>query len=321
MERLNHAYQLRKLVLVVAGATALAAQADVAGLPEEDPRVVIYRTLQSEFIREYGIGLESQPMCDEHQADWPEVRLPNGKYRRVPGEVPCQLLTATGCQSNVFPPDRIYEDGTWLWAQSRIGYLWYLRHLAHRASVPDTVGKVQLDSMERSILQHIAVRMKQPARLRPGILFDTKDGLLSRAELDHHNDRERMNGLERAFAASWNHYVLSLPEPRRRQVPTLVGLTDECGEGAFPFILDSNPPGGKIRLISDLDALLCEALKRDPWDVKVCQGWSAVASKDIQLSGTYRFVVDWPDGKRATTKLNLEHVVPDTKVCIPQACP
>ena len=285
--------------------------ADVGGLPESDRRVVVYRALERQFVT--GNWKEEVPKasCEVRGQDLSQT-FSIWKYQSFKSQKHCSIDIATGCQLGMFP-DSTY-DGRWAWTTSRIGHVLYLKELSRSVGVPETVLKSELEAMDSLILKNIERRLKRPVRLQ---IYELESGM--GVDNDVKNDNGRAQTLEEMFAKRWNDYAHSLPNPRRDEVPFLDGVTQGCGAGETEYEVGSSPPGGMIRLISDMDAKLCEAVKLDPWDFNSCQGWTAILSKKMGLVGTYRYVVEWPNGKTARNKFTTDQMR-EHKLCIPQAC-
>ncbi|MDR7009958.1 hypothetical protein [Paraburkholderia strydomiana] len=182
-----------------------AGNADVGGLPSTDERAIVYRELERQYVRgalneDDGRGA----LCRTHDPQEPvpvEILLPNGRYQKSKVTATCSLDIDTGCQSGMFPVERLEEDGRWAWTKSRIGYLAYLRRLVLTSGIPETVLKPELDAMENLILTNIARRLARPVGLQT-YEFATGMGLPNDLKFDN----GRMADLERAFAGHWNAY-------------------------------------------------------------------------------------------------------------------
>ncbi|WP_143788570.1 hypothetical protein [Paraburkholderia phenazinium] len=314
--------QMRASALVaIALLSPAVCKADVDGLPSTDERVIVYRELERQYVRgreneDDGRGALCKNVVSDGSdgPDFFEIRLPNGKYQQEKNSTTCLLDISTGCQSGMFPVERLEDDGRWAWTKSRIGYLAYLRRLVLTAGIPPDVLKPELDAMENLILTNIARRLARPVRLQT---YEIPIGMGAKNDVDF--DNGRMANLEREFAGSWNAYVVSLSNAQRSKLSLLEGVPDGCGAGETEYEVMTTPPGGRIRLISDMDAMVCEARKIDPWDFNLCQGWTAVLSKTMGLVGTYRYVVDWPNGQSVRDKVIVDQQR-DRRLCIPRSC-
>jgi hypothetical protein len=287
--------------------------ADIGGLPEADRRVVVYRALEHQFVNSNWKEEAPTASCKVRNQDEPQT-FSIWQYQSFKALEDCTIDIDTGCQYGMFPASNWDHDGRWAWTKSRIGHLLYLKELARTVGVPETVLKNEFGAMESLILKNIERRLKRPIRLQ---VYELNWGMGVVNDADTHDGSTRT--WEERFAKRWNGYARSLPKQRRTEVPILNGKTDGCGAGETEYEVGSSPPGGTIRLISDMDAKLCEALRVDPWDFNSCQGWSAILSKTMGLVGTYRYVVEWPNGKTARDKFTTNQMR-ENKLCVPQAC-
>ncbi|WP_139110474.1 hypothetical protein [Pseudomonas syringae] len=293
---------------------------ELVASPEPGKKALIYNELQRQFIQNTDKTEMPKLDCSDnsfaqtgYNLGKVEILSPSGKYREVDSKSQCLIDISTGCQLGMFPVTEIETEGQWAWTKSRIGHLYFLHEIARKYGVPNSILEKQFNAMNGAILKNIQRRINMPIKIKKNGL---ETGLGTSNDID--NDKTSAK-LERAFAGSWNLYVHSLPTSQQVKFPILVGVEEGCGAGETSYDVEIIPPGGKLRMISDIDAQLCEALHVDPWDMK-CQGWSVIGSKDIGLVGTYRYSIEWSNGNVVRDKLTVNQQR-EKKLCLPQRCP
>lgn len=297
------------LFVLLLGVPIIAA-ADIQGFPESDERVVVFRALENQLKEEDWRDDDlRKPDCDGE-------RYPisaDGKYEKYAGKY-CVITIDTGCQNGMFPSDMLGVDGYWVWIRSRIAYQRFLRDLVIRYKIPIEVFSTEFRAMDKIILNNIERKLRESVKIR-----DYKDGIAR--DSDGKLNYEKFTGMEEQFAEKWNKYVLSLSSSAGTKRPLLSGVMDGCGAGETEYEIKSYPPGGKIYLISDTDALLCSATQKDPWNTESCKGWRRVQTKTIGLVGTYRYIVHWEaSGKSERDKFKIE-LMNERVLCLPGPCP
>ena len=304
-------FLLCSLFVLVAG-KVLPAMADIGSLPETDERVAVYRALEDQF-KEKNWRDEDVPQA-ECELDY--VVSPGGKNKDYAGQY-CVVAIDSGCQDGMFPYYIQDSDGYWAWTKSRIGHRLFLNELVRRYKLPAEIFHADFRAMDDLIIKNIKRKLKQPVKTRAYKMH----GGMWRAD-DARRNYATFTEMEERFAKKWNDYVLSHPGPRSAtKTPLLNGVTDGCGAGEIKFEVASNPPGGKIHIISDTDAMLCAATNKDPWDTEACHGWTRVSTNSMGLVGTYRYTVSWSNGKKERDKFRIEPMDDEKKLCLPGPCP
>ena len=309
---INVAGLLVRSLFVLAAGNALPAMADIGSLPETDERVAVYRALEGQF-KEKNWRDEDVPQAE---CETGYVFSPDGKLKDYTGKY-CVVRIDRGCQDGMFPQYIENSDGYWAWTQSRIGHRLFLNELVRRYKLPAQIFNADFRAMDDLIIKNIERKLKRPAKMGAYKM----DRGMSRAD-DARRNYATFTNMEERFAKKWNDYVLSHPGPRSAtKTPLLNGVTEGCGAGEIEFEVASNPPGGKIHIISDTDAMLCVATNKDPWDTEACHGWMGVSTKSMGLVGIYRYTVSWSNGKKERDKFRIEPMDDAKKLCLPGPCP
>ncbi|EFF75499.1 hypothetical protein [Achromobacter piechaudii] len=195
----------------------------------------------------------------------------------------------------------VFSDGRWAWTMSRIGYIKYYRDLSKKVGLPDSVIGTELSAMEKMTIDNISRRLRRPRGLQS---FDGEIGGMGYTN-DLKFDNDRVAALESAMALKWDRYLSTLPQSQQQAVPSF-SYMPECGAGEQLFVVKSDPPGAKIRIISDFDWLLCREIGRNPWDPNDCLGWSLIVKEENSLIGRYRYQAEWSNGKISRNVVEVE---------------
>jgi hypothetical protein len=75
-----------------------------------------------------------------------------------------------------------------------------------------------------------------------------------------------------------------------------IAFGGDCGAGETPFIVTTDPAGGRVWLTTKFSFDLCGVRRRDPWDVGQCRWTELSPSQESYLSGRYVYQASWPDG-------------------------
>ncbi len=291
----------------------LASRADIAGYPEASEEVRVYRALEKQFMARDeakemfrfvpGTNCPHSESPLPPQASW-EISIISSDSPSPPFKVRtytrCGIDVATLCAEGRVAMD-VFSDGRWAWTMSRIGYIKYYRDLSKRVGLPDSVIGTELSAMEKMTMDNISRRLKRPKGLQN---FDGEIGGMGYAN-DLRFDNDRVAALESAMALKWDRHLSTLPKSQQQAVPAFFYMP-ECGAGEQSFVVKSDPPGAKIRIISDFDWLLCREIGRDPWDPNDCLGWSLIVKKENSLIGRYRYQAEWRNGKISKDVIEVE---------------
>lgn len=278
--------------------------------------ITIHEELKRQFLNDFGEPRAPWPLCGTVEYDNgpdPTIISKNGQLKKI-NVTRCSINISTECQWGMFPAEELDTDGRWAWTKSRIGYTLYLRVLAKTFLIPESYLQAELNELENIVLKNINRRLKRPVRLQ---VYEDETGMGVTNDYKYAGDS--FNRAEELFAARWNTYVVSLPKDKQRLIPFLDGVPDGCGAGENVREISLNPPNGRIRIISEIDALVCEAQKKDAWNPDKCEGWSSLPASKAWLSGRYRYVVDWDNKESVRDRLSVDRIA-DSKICIPKPC-
>ena len=91
----------------------------------------------------------------------------------------------------------------------------------------------------------------------------------------------------------------AIEERRKRLEPGAIptGPGGGCGAGEQPYLVKTDPPGGRVWLTTKFSFDLCRAKRLDQWDLKSCR-WTELAPDDVEyLSGRYVYQAQWGGGQ------------------------
>ena len=108
-------------------------------------------------------------------------------------------------------------------------------------------------------------------------------------DVEENRPEQLLRGLARA-----------LEERRLRVEPTAAPIAygGDCGAGEQPYIVQSDPDGGRIWLTTKFSFDLCGVRRRDQWDVNQCRWTELGPDQEAYLSGRYVYQASWPGGER-----------------------
>lgn len=299
----------RSLVLSAVTLPATTCTASIAGVAESDPRVQMYRLLESEVMQEVAAkgaysALRSSPCKDwegGHILAHPDTaRVASSKgYKEYALSTKCAVSIDTSCVDGrfFFPID---ADGRWIWTSSRIAYVNYLRALASRSGVPSHVIGPALDKIDKIILANIQRRLGRPVRAQ------TFTGEVGQLGIDNDLQQEKNQQtfeIEQEIAHHWNRYLLTLPKSKIASLPSFE-WDPGCGAGEKTYTVKFTPAGGTLWLINDFDWRVCKKRGIDPWGAD-CDGWSQLNGRTVYIGGKYRLLARWPGGATKMSAIDL----------------
>ncbi|MBA3811561.1 MAG: hypothetical protein H0X27_07965 [Caulobacteraceae bacterium] len=101
-------------------------------------------------------------------------------------------------------------------------------------------------------------------------------------------------------------------QTRRPDLPAII-VEGGCGAAESPAVIRSDPPGGRVWVITKFAFDVCKASRRDPWDRETCARWSEMdPGRPAELSGNYAYQARWPDGSTGRGTRRIEQAPGDT---------
>jgi hypothetical protein len=79
-----------------------------------------------------------------------------------------------------------------------------------------------------------------------------------------------------------------------------------CGAGEIR-VLVKIPESSAALLINTFHFTLCQARGKDPWNAQACYGWKTVEKIPMLLSGAYRYVLTFTNGRKTTGDVLIDH--------------
>ncbi len=106
------------------------------------------------------------------------------------------------------------------------------------------------------------------------------------------------DAFEARLSALADTLTAELEANRARLQPALAPIRREggCGAGETPFLVRTDPPGGKVWLITRFAFDVCRAKKLDAWSTEACRWTEMDPDREAYLSGSYNYQAHWPDG-------------------------
>jgi hypothetical protein len=273
--------------------------ADLAGRSETSDEVLLYRALETQVWADQRlratIGVLSRSVCGQanNAPRLPLSRMPTqvGATQQFNTFAKCNVEASVHNSCRKF---QLHQPTAWSGNVERIAYIQYFRELAERSHFSPKVIGGDLEAMEAQVLEDVAKRL-QGWRGAPASFAS----------------------VEQQLAIHWNETLRQYPPGGQTWLPALQVSTapPQCiRAGEIAVTIRSEPPGARVRLISDYDWRLCDALNHDPWDPAKCWGWTALPANGAMLSGTYRYQADWPDGKSSRDTVDAKIVIGQSPV-------
>lgn len=77
-----------------------------------------------------------------------------------------------------------------------------------------------------------------------------------------------------------------------------IRLGGGCGAGEMPYLVQTDPKGGRVWLATKFSFDLCGARQLDQWSVEKCRWTEVDPNQEVYLSGRYVYQSRWPNGKK-----------------------
>lgn len=79
-----------------------------------------------------------------------------------------------------------------------------------------------------------------------------------------------------------------------------------CGAGELPFLVRTEPAGGKVWLATRFSFDVCRVRGRNPWSLDECRWTEMDPDRPAWLSGNYMVQARWPDGRASRGARRME---------------
>lgn len=196
----------------------------------------------------------------------------------------CSIHAYTECNNDE------ESDGVWGWAASRIYYINYMSLFAKKFNIPQSVAGQNLNKLKKIVMKSITQKLQRPIQLE--VIPDS-------SQMGYLEDLDAFGGDSKAVEFSlihdWTKYRSKQSESRKKIIPTMDRVAAGCA-GEIPIMVILNPEGN-LYLLSDFDWQFCESRGVNAWVSTECRGWKLVTSNVNSLSGMYRFIATWKDGR------------------------
>lgn len=210
----------------------------------------------------------------------------------------CEILANTECN------DWDWPEGYWGWVASKVMYVNYMTEMAKLYGIHSKQFFTKLEQYNDIVDKKISLREQLEKNQK---ITDRSAGVISLNNEDEKYNEELFN-LQFQLAAAWEDYRTQLPEKIKNGIPKMSSVGAGCA-GGIPVKIEFEQKPEIFGIISEFAWELCKARGINPWDAEDCVDWVVVRSQTQNLSGRYRFYLQWSDGTSYQGSIDTTRII------------